>query len=350
MDDILSKSLKILTGLMFFVVVSISSATVHSKKTSISAFKVNVIAKKVTLTNVPTNVDSIGSLFAKKTIKISPEIPGKISHILFQYGQVVKKGQPLYQLDDQLYQAQYQAAQSKLHLSRITYQRTQQLAKKNAVSKETLDKALASYKSQESDLEVNKVKLEKMRITALFSGIISASKVDAGQFVEAGEPLAILIDKVDLIVKFSIPERYLNHAKIGQSVNVTSSALSHKIFRGKVSYIAPSVDAKTRTVMIWADIPNRDMKLAAGLFVHVTLQIGRKNNIVLIPQKALIPTVEGNDVFIIKHNKAYKRPVTIGRNVGEQIIIKHGLQAGDQVVILGQEKLANGRAVKVDFK
>lgn len=171
--------------------------------------------------------------------------------------------------------------------------------------------------------------------------------MDAGQYVSVGEPLVKLVDKADLIAKFSIPEQYLDQVKTGQKVTVHSSAFPKQVFEGLVSYVSSSVDPDSRTVMVWADIANPNLTLAPGLFVHVALTVDVKKNAILIPQEALIPTVEGNDVFVIKDGRAYQRSVTVSQMLGTQAQITKGLQAGDTVVTLGQEKLANGRAVKV---
>lgn len=312
--------------------------------------KINVYVKLINPVSMPITLTSIGSLYAKRAVEINPQIAGQIASISFKYGQTVKKGQLLYQLDDQFYQAQYQAAKSDLHLSEITYRRTQKLVRHDAISRQALDTAHSAYQDALAKLQVNKILLEKTQIRAPFSGIIGASNVDAGQYVKVGQSLAQLVDKADLIVKFSLPEQYLNQLAVEQAVAVSSSAFPQKNFNGKVNFISPAVDPSTRTVMIWAKVPNPNLLLSPGLFVHVILQIGVKHNVIAIPQQALIPTVEGNDVFIVKKGQAYQKAVTIGRRIGDEVMISKGLHVGDSVVTLGQEKLANGREVKVISK
>lgn len=216
-----------------------------------------------------------------------------------------------------------------------------------AVSKEMIDKMKSNYLDAESRLNVISVGLKNTEIKAPFSGIVGASHVDVGQYVTVGESLLSLVDKTNLIVKFSVPENDLNQIAKNQIVTLQANNMPNHFFQGTVSYISPSIDPNTRTVMVWACVPNINNLLAPGLFVHVTLTIGNEKNSILIPQEALIPTVEGNNVFIIQEGKAYQKSVITGENVGDSAIILKGLKAGDEVVVEGQEKLANGRSVRV---
>lgn len=308
-------------------------------------FKVKVV--KIERVDMPILVNSVGSLFADKTVTISPQIAGQVHAILFQNGQWVKQGQPLFQLDNQVYQAQFTAAKLALQLSKINYQRSLQLAKAGAISKQAFEKARTEYQVNMAHLEISKVALEKMIIPAPFTGIISAAKIDIGQFVQIGEPLVEVVEKSNLTVRFSVSEDYLEKINLGQLVTVKSSALPDKTFTGTVNYISPSVNPATRTVTLWGGIANPERQLAPGLFVQVILQIGVQRQVILIPQQALIPTVEGNDVYLINQGQASKKPIIIGQMVGDQVEVIKGLEAGDFVVTLGQEKLSNGCEVEV---
>jgi len=319
----------------------------HATEINHSPQNIKVVVTKVMAQNVPIQVKTIGTLSAKKAIDISPEIEGKIESILFQYGTKVKKGDLLYQLDSQLFQAQYSTAGSELHLSKLTYERNLRLMEKNIISKQSLDDAESEYNNKKHVLKELQIKLNKMAIKAPFSGIIGASQIDAGQYVDSGEALVKLFDNTSLIVKFSIPEQYFSQAAIDNKLIIYSDSLPEKQFSGKVSYIAPNIDTNTRTMAVWAEIENTDSILSPGLFVQVELVLGIKNDALFVPQTSLIPTIEGNDVFIVENGKAYKRSVKIAQMVGNTAEIVKGINVGDSVVTLGQEKLANGRNVEL---
>lgn len=331
----------------FFVMHTIFSQSKnhHLDSSALSAVNVNVVHVK--LTDVPRQVSAIGSLYAKHKVDISPQIAGQIKAVLFHYGDHVQEGQVLYKLDDSLYKAKLQAAQSDLAFNKITYERFLKLMNTGAVSRQMIDRVKSNYLDAESKLNVVKVGLGNTKIKAPFSGVVGASRVNVGQYVTVGESLLSLIDKTNLIVKFSVPENNLNQIAKNQLVTLRVNNIPNHLFQGVVNYISPSVDPNTRTVMVWANVPNINNQLAPGLFVRVTLTIGNKKNAILIPQEALIPTVEGNDVFIIRHGKAYQQSIVVGDNVDNNIIVLKGLKAGDEVVVQGQEKLTNGRSVSV---
>lgn len=307
---------------------------------SLNASPVNVRVLKLKSQTVPIIADSIGALYATKHVTISPEVAGKIKSIDFQYGEPVNKGQTLFSLDDQLYKAQYLAAESDLHLSQLNYTRQLKLSKANAVAQKALDDALADLNDKKSALNVLKIKLAKMQIKAPFSGFISASQADVGQFVSVGESLATLVDKKHLTVRFSLPQRYWGQVKKGQVVRVKS----HK---GVVNYISPMIDPKTRTFMVWATLTNPKFALTPGLFVKVKLMLGKEKGVLLVPQTSLIPTIEGDSVYIVKNHQAMKKTVLVKQLFGSQAQITKGLKVGDVVVVQGQEKLSSGRSVKV---
>jgi len=306
-----------------------------------------VIVQKAVQVSVPENVTAIGSIYSKQTVNINPQISGQIKSIVFKDGQAVKKGQVLYQLDDSFYQAQYAAAKADLQLAHFTYERNLILVKKKIVSQQAFDQAFAIYQHNQAKLQESAVQLAETKINVPFDGVIGASQVSLGQFVTTGDALVELVDNVHLVVRYSVPENYFEQIQLEQTVQITSSAYPGKIFQGKVSYIAPTIDPETRTLPVWADITNSESLLVPGLFVNVQEQIGIIPQAIVVPQAALIPTIDGNDVYIIKNNIAYKKAVVVGNTFGEQIIIKSGLSAGDEVVIAGQEKLSEGTAVAV---
>lgn len=314
---------------------------------TIAVTPVNVVVAVVQQKDLPQTVYAIGSIYSKQTVTISPQINGQIKNILFKNGQAVTAGQLLYEIDDQLYQAKYAAAKADLELSRITYQRNLALIKRRMISKQAFDQTLAIYQRNQANLQASQVQLAETKITAPFSGLISASQVSVGQFVQVGDVLVNLVDNLHLVIHYSIPEDYLNQVKLGQAAQITSSAVPNKTFNATVNFVSPTIDPQTRTLPVWAELLNTEALLAPGLFVNVQQQVGVIAKAILIPQAALMPTVEGDDVFIIKNKQAYKKSVITGNTVDNQVVITQGLQANEQVVIAGQEKLANGSQVTV---
>lgn len=115
-----------------------------------------------------------------------------------------------------------------------------------------------------------------MLILTPFDGIVNASQVDAGQFVSVGDPLVELVDKAHLILKLSVPQQYLGKLTIGLPVSFTTSSYPGETFSQVLSYISPTVNTQTGTVTVWANVDNTNLKLAPGLFVSATVEIGEQ--------------------------------------------------------------------------
>ena len=301
---------------------------------------------KVKSHTFPITLEAIGGLHAKNTISVSPQVAGQIAKIAFKNGQTVKQGQLLYQLDDRLARANYQAQLATLKFQRKGYERSDELARSHVLSQQQIDKATSDYQKQLALLKARKVYLDKMQLRAPFAGVVGATTVSVGQYVGVGQPLVTLVDKRQLQVRFSVPQQYLTELKVGQQVQVRSSAYPKQVFPGTVTYVSPTVDPKTRTIMEWASVPNPQLLLSPGLFVHVTQQVGVLKHVAALPAQALLPTVAGNVIFVLHGNKVQQRAVTVQHQFGNHVVVNH-LKPGEQVVISGQSQLNQGSIVKV---
>ncbi len=299
----------------------------------------------VTTQDIPQTINALGSLIAANQVTISPEIAGKIAKVAIQAGQTVTKGDPLFQLDDAIQQAELNSVTANLNLLKVTYQRNQVLAKKGATSLQELDTAKANLLAQEAALSAKSVQVEKMLLRAPFSGKVGAPAVSVGQYVAVGDALITLVDQKHLQVSYSVPENVLAQLKIGQPVSIATSAFLHQTFNGKVIYIAPDIDPATRTISVRAKVDNPNEQLSPGLFVSVKQNLGVAQNALVVPQQAIVADISGPQVYVIRKGHAYLTAVKTGSSDHNRVQIIKGLQAGDHVVSVGQLRLKNGVAV-----
>ena len=221
------------------------------------------------------------------------------------------------------------------------------LGKKGAISRQAIDQALADLKEKKSIEKEARTLAEKMLITAPFDGVLGKVRVNPGEHVAIGQQLASLTDTQNLRVEFNISEKHLRNLKVGQQVTLKTTAYPEKEFYGKVSYIAPTINTEDRTISIYADVPNQDGQLTAGLFVNVTHLLGNQANALLIPAVSLVATIDGQQVYKIVSDKAVAVSVKIGQRTTDQVQVIEGLLLGDVVVTSGQHKLKDGSLVKL---
>ncbi|MSP53641.1 MAG: efflux RND transporter periplasmic adaptor subunit [Gammaproteobacteria bacterium] len=335
----------ILIVLVGAIYVTLFKSNPVKTKPQIGAISVEVIT--ATQQMIPVMINAVGSLTAVKQIDVGAQVAGQISKIGFTDGQEVHEGALLFQLDDADADAQLASALAQVRWSQVDYERKLNLFKQAAVAKQEIDLAKATLLENEAVVVQKQVQVQNMHLTAPFSGKISNALVSVGQYVSVGQTLATLVGLDHLRVVFSVSETYLPQLQLGQIVHVVAAALPGKIFTGVVLYIAPVVDITTRMVQIQADITNTTRQLMPGMFVNVSQKLGETADHIVIPDTALVASIEGNDVFVVKNDRVSKVAIQAGQRWNNQVEILSGLNVGDVIVIAGQQKLRDGSAVKL---
>ena len=308
-----------------------------------------VTVEAVTLqpTQLVETVSSIGNLVADESVVIRPEVDGRIVEIAFDEGQPVQAGQLLFRLDAAIFQAQLRESEARLDLTRRTYERARTLREKGASSAEILDRALSEYRMAEASVELNRARLEKMRIVAPFSGTIGLRQVSLGAFVEAKNELVTLVNLDSLKVEFRLPERYYRVIAEGGLVRAAPDALPGEVFEGRIYAIAPVVDINGRSVAVKARVANPERRLRPGMFVRVSLLVDRRADALVAPESAIVQRGDGHFVYRVEDGKAVLAKVRLGLRQTGRIEVVDGLSAGDTIVTAGQIKLRPGDRVKV---
>ncbi len=302
----------------------------------------------VTYQTLPNKIDAVGTLKALDKVKITAEVAGKVAKIDFVPGASVKKGTVLIQLDDTIFKADLKAAKADLVLSRLNYQRFENLAKRGLLAKQKSDEALADLEDKQASVDVKSTQLAKMSLQAPFDGLLGARLVSIGGYVAVGQALVTIVDINNLLLQYQVPEKYLAQLKVGQPVSIKTNAYPTQHFAGKVSFISPMVDEETRTVLLQATIPNGDHRLRPGLFVKLKQQLGLAKKSLVIPEESLIPAIEGEHVFVVEKGKAVTKRIKTGLRHGRWVQVLSGLKASDVVVTAGHQKLKDGAAVKIE--
>ncbi|RMX22218.1 efflux RND transporter periplasmic adaptor subunit [Legionella jordanis] len=306
---------------------------------------ITVETARVTHRVLAEEFETIGSLASTDSIDISSELSGQISAIYFKPGAYVKKGTLLIQLDDTVLKSELASAKSNLVLSETSYQRTLELAKRKLASDQALDQALANLREKQNTMKAKQAQLEKLSLRAPFSGTLGSRQVSVGQYVKVGQPLVKLIANEKLRVEYTLPERYLPRLQEGQQVIVESDVFPNKVYKGIVNYIDPAVDKATRTIAVEALIDNPENLLSAGLFVRVSHEFSEKTKRLLVPEESLIPTINGQKIFVVRNDKAVAVRVKTGAHHQAMTEICSGLKANDVIIVRGQHKLREGSRV-----
>ncbi|ALG69389.2 efflux RND transporter periplasmic adaptor subunit [Beggiatoa leptomitoformis] len=309
-----------------------------------------VEATPVQVDTVIIDATAIGTLKAEESVVIRSELDGRIQTLHVMEGQTVEKGKPLVVLDDSEYRAQLAESAATVNLNALNFERSKDMLNKNLGSRQTYDEAKAKLDESRARQSLIQVSLDKTRIPAPFSGILSLRNISEGAYIKAGEDLVTLVDINTIKIDFRVSERYLTQIKSGQAVNLRVDAYPNEVFQGQLYASDPRVDEDTRTILLRARVANPARKLLPGMFARVSLLLEERKNAIVIPEQAIVP--QGNDSFVFKlvDNKAQLTKVILGKRRTGDVEVVEGLTTSDVVVTDGQIKLRNGADVRVITK
>lgn len=306
-----------------------------------------VTVTTVKLAKMPTQIYALSTLISSNVANIASEINGIIESIHFNEGMLATQGNILVKLNDDTQAADLDKAKAKEALTELDFNRNNSLSVKGAVSKQELDKANADMKVAQASTAAAAAELSKTEIKAPFTGYLGERLVSVGEYIVSGQSLVNIVDKRQLKLQFAVPERYLPQLKIGAPVSFTTEAFPREIFTGSISFISPSVDTGTRTLLIEAFFDNADERLSPGLSGQATLLLGINDNAMRIPEEAILPTITGYQVYRVVDGHAQLVPIQIGTRSEGFVHILSGIAAGDVVVLRGQQTLRDGAPVEI---
>ncbi len=302
-------------------------------------------AVEVAVARTDTVVDAIeanGQVEAIQAIELRPEIEGRITEIPAAEGTEVAAGAPLVRIDDQELKAQVAKAEADRDLARQALARTRDLLAQKASSASDLEKAEATARSTQAELDLLTLRLGRTTVRAPFAGVVGQRYVSLGDYVTSSTRLVALQTVNPQRIAFTVPERFATRLKRGQRVAFRVASLSGQEFEGVVDFVDPVVQLPGRTILIKAVVPNPRRQLSAGMFAEARLATEVRPKAVVVPEDALLPLQGAFFVWVSKESKATRRQVGIGVRTPGFVEVKSGVEAGEQVVVGGQERLFEG--------
>jgi membrane fusion protein, multidrug efflux system len=307
---------------------------------------------EVATARTDTVVDAIlatGQVEAMQSIELRPEVEGRLVQILAREGGLVDRGAALFKIDDAELKAQVAQITAERDLARQSLNRTRELLEQKASSQAELERAEATMRSNEAQLARLKVRLDRTLVRAPFAGVVGQRFVSLGDYVTSDTRLAALQTVSPQRAAFQVPERYADELKVNQQVTFRVAALPGREFTGKVDFVDPIVQLPGRTITVKARVPNPRRELQAGMFIEVRLATAVRPDAVVIPEDAVLPIQGSTFVWVVADGKATRREVVLGVRTPGFVEIKNGVQSREQVVVGGQERLAEGAPVQAQL-
>jgi membrane fusion protein, multidrug efflux system len=278
---------------------------------------------------------------------IAPEVAGRVAAIPFKEGERVAAGDVIVKLDDALAQAELAEAQARYDFAKANLDRANALARTGNVTERSREEAVSEFGIARAALELARVRLAKHTITAPFAGVIGLRNTSVGAFLAIGTEV-VNIEKIDpLKVDFSIPEVFLTDVRVGQHVDVTVDAIPNRSFSGTITAVDPMVDVNGRSLKIRARLPNSEGVLRPGLFARLTIKGLTEQEVVIVPEGAVVPRGGDSFVYRVEDGKAVESKVRLGERGNGEVAVLDGLLANTVVVTAGHQRLRNGTPVEV---
>jgi len=306
---------------------------------------VQVVIGTGSLTLVEDRLAAVGTLEANERLEVKPESPGLIETVLFTEGERVKKGQTLFELDSRKEQAVLVQAKAELELAQSNLDRAKTLVGTKAISQQEVDKLASESAVKSAMLNVQQESLADRRMTAPFDGVTGPRLVSPGQYVNAGTLLGTLVDDSIMKVRCGIPERGLAHVRVGQTGRIRVNTYPDRWFTGRVDLISPEVDVETRTAEVRLIVPNPEGLLRPGMFARLEIVVSVRPQALVVPEGALVPSMDAFSVYTVQDGSARLRTVKIGVRLPGQVEIVDGLLPSQELVLSGTQKLVDGMSV-----
>jgi len=327
----------------------------------------------ITGTNAPLDTEIIGQLDSPQNVDIRARIEAFVDKMLFTEGTEVKEGDPLFKLDDKPHRERLAAAEGMLAEAKAALKkyeadvaRFRPLAEKRAIPQQDLDNALASVDvgkanilSAQARVESAQIDLGYCDVRAPVTGLIGAKQVSIGDLVGKGQPTLLATISILNPIWFYCNVSEVQYLKAeseargtGKKIEqlpvtlILANGMEHPA-KGKFVFIDRAVDVKTGTLRVRAEFANAEKLLRPGMFGRIKVDLGARPDSILVPEKAVVELQGKNFVWLIgSDNKAVQRPVKVGNQISDKLLILEGLKAGERLVVEGLQKVREGAEVK----
>lgn len=312
--------------------------------------------------DVVDRIRAAGQLVAKAEATLAAQVEGQVSEIRAAEGEAVQSGAVLLVIDPERRQlevanaqAQLAEARAELSVAERNYQRTKRLSKDNVASEARLDQdrtreslARSVVSGAEARLGLARRALADATVRAPFSGLIARRHVSVGEYLSIGTALFELVALDPIEVEFTLAEVDSSKVALGHPVEISIAPYPNETFMATVSMISPTIDPRTRTLRVKAELANPDGRIRPGLFAHTDLGVSERQDVIVVPEDAILQRADGSVVFRLDDSGRVERMlIETGVHVDGWVEISAGLAPGDVVVVRGQARLDDGVAVSV---
>jgi len=350
---------------------------------NVSVRVVRPIAEMADTFKLPATIE------ANRVVRVAAEVAGRIERVNCKEGETCgpppkdkeDEAVPLIELNTDLLQAEFDRAQAAAKLAADDYDRIVRLRAKGVGTEQEKVRAEAAMLTSKAVEKLATVRLARARIFAPIRGVFNDLLVEEGEFVQAGDPVAEIVDIDTVKVVTFVPELDVQFLKVGTAARVLAAVRGRQLeFEGKITYISALADKMTRSTRVEITLDNKRRLLRSGKIVRVVLVRRVLKNAIMIPLGAAIPLEHATAVYVVEtaEMKDEKTGKTVKRDIAKRVIVKldvrlikgvertilvngtkqavreqrilvtKGLKNGDRLIVAGHRFVAPGQPVRIE--
>ncbi|WDP90894.1 MAG: efflux RND transporter periplasmic adaptor subunit [Desulfobacter sp.] len=348
----------------FFIVLLVIALVILPLMNRINAQKAELAEKQASRARTertPTNVVTMEMLPGPVVEKISlpgvarpwisltvmSEVKGKIVDKRVEEGARVAKGDVLAVIDTRDYRHNYESALASFETALTNQKRFKALSKKQFITQSQLDDAEARVKTTRAAMDLAKLNMERCTIRSPMAGVVDRVHVEYGDFLDAGKPVAVILDMDRLKVEVGIPESDVAAVRKLKTFEMRFDALGGKAVTGTYNYLYKTTDSLARLYNLEIRVENPELEILPDMFARVDIVKNRADNGLAVPIYSLVTREKKTGVFVESEGRVSFRPVATGFQDGWRILAARGLAPGDHVVVVGHRLIEDGEKVNV---
>jgi RND family efflux transporter MFP subunit len=284
----------------------------------------------------------VGTIRARLRATLEAKVSGRISLLPVLLGQKVPKGQVVARLDAAEINARLEQARAALEQTERDWKRAAALYENQTITRAELDAAESRRRVAQAAVAEAEAMMAYVEIAAPFDGVITRKWVEVGDLATPGKPLVDMEDPA-LQMDADLPETVSGRVHAGDRLEVAAASVSGRL-QGTVSELAPMADATTRTFRVKLDLP-RTAGLMSGQFARLFVPVGECKAL-RVPASAVVRRGQLEMVFVVADKRAQMRLVKTGQELGKEVEVLAGLDAGEMVVVENAQRLRDGQLVE----
>ena len=302
-----------------------------------------------------------GIVEPERKVQVFSRLAAYVKQIVKEEGAYVRENDVLAVLDDTEIKIGHEQARISLEQAKLSLDeaeknlvRSRELFSKQLISEQEYQTTESTYKQRRLDHQTSEENFKDLELqlnwTSIRSpaeGYITERLIEAGGRVSPNQQVYTIEDFKPLLVRVFVATSDAIMLKTGLPADVSTEILKGEAFKGSVTLINPRVDVQTGTIKVTVEVYDDTLRLKPGMFVEVRIATGKKDDVLVIPRKAILYKTGKTYVFVLNNNLASQREVTLGLTEEDQAEVTDGLAEGDVIVSVGVENLKDGQSVTV---